>query len=509
MYLFVLLCWWNADSEGISCAVNKVLGSQAICCQSDLCPEALFRNLSTYQETRLFQMTVFPSPSYQNQGGRDGIWLPGAPHKLTHWLQNFIKVVDSRSNDAALHPAVQDLKDLVESTPSLRMWASAMFDEIPNKIPYNKSPVDHKLVRGYQHMFELFSVIVAEIAPTWSMAEGGHGLVGLPFQAILDWPMGTPSGHAFFLSQDVNGKFKVILDTWRDGVLKTSKSQHVITTGDGGWLCKEALTAFEKDANLNSQQWHSFQDLFRCDPKEDPVHWGYKSWDDFFVRQFKDIDKLRPIAYPNKPEWVVNACESRPILVKSNVKEYDRFWLKGQNYSVKEMLNHSHLAGEFVGGTAYQALLMLTSYHRWASPVSGHVVHAEIVNGTYFSERQTNGLFSSPVGPPEYNQVYMSHVATRAIIYIKAPDPVGLMCLIAIGTADVSTCEIASKFATAWPQPVRKGEEIGMFHYGGSSLCLLFRRGVRLAWVDAAIPGNSEQNLPVRGALAVAYAAGQ
>lgn len=355
-------------------------------------------------------------------------------------------------------------------------------------------------------MIELFSVIVTEIAPTWGMAEDGLGLIGLPFQAILDWPMGTPSGHAFFLREDVNKRFKVILDTWRDRVLKTSTSKCVVTTDNGGWLCKDALAAFEKDANLDTHRWYRFQDLFECDPEADPVHWGFQSWDDFFVRQFKDIDHTRPIAYPDKPEWVVNAFESSPIIIKSNIKEYDRFWVKGQNYSVAEMLDRHEFTEQFICGTVYQSLLRVTSYHRWTSPVSGHVVYAKVIPGTYFSERQTNGLFSDPVGPPEYNQVYMSQVATRALVFIRAPDPVGLMCVLAIGTADVSTCEIAGKFSTGWPQPVAKGEEIGMFHYGGSSSCLLFRKGVSLAWVDRAIPGNREGNLPVRSALALAYA---
>jgi phosphatidylserine decarboxylase len=410
-----------------------------------------------------------------------------------------------------LDPAVKDLKELIESRPILRMWASAMFDEVPNKTPYDKDTPDHQHVRGYHHMLELFSIIATEVAPTWSMIQGSAGLgglVGLPFQALLDWPMGTPSGHAFFLSKEVNEKMKDILDTWRDGILKTSKSQYVITACDNGWLCKEALTAIENDANLDSRQRLRFQDLFECDPEGDPVHWGFKSWDDFFVRKFKNIDHIRPIAYTDRPEWVVNACESRPLIVQSGIKDYDTFWIKGQNYSIMEMLNNHEFASEFVGGTVYQALLTLTSYHRWSSPASGHVLYAEMINGTYFSERQTNGLSSGPVGPPEYNQIYMSHVATRAIIYIQAPEPIGLMCFMAIGTADVSTCEIASKFTSSWPHPVSKGEELGMFHYGGSSHCLLFRKGVRFALVDAAIPGNSQKNLPIRSALAVAYASG-
>ncbi|TWU77373.1 hypothetical protein ED733_005864 [Metarhizium rileyi] len=451
------------------------------------------------------QMTVLPDSPSQNQGLSDDPRLPDA----SQWLRDFIIAVDGRKKHVPLDPVVQHLRDLVESTPNLRMWASAMFDEIPNKIPYNKSSVGRSHVRGYKHMFELFSVIVTGVAPTWGMAERGVSLVGLPFQAILDWPMGTPSGHAFFLSEGVNQRFRAMLEAWRDGVLKTTKSQYVITAEDGGWLCEEALAAIEKDANLDSRRWYAFRDLFKCDPEGDPAHWGFKSWDDFFVRQFRDIDTLRPVAYPDHPEWLVNTCESRPIMVKSSVKDYDRFWLKGRNYSVAEILNHHAFKDEFVGGTVYQALLAQTSYHRWASPVSGDVVYAEIVHGTYFSERPTNGLFSSPVGPPEYNQVYLSHVATRAIIYIRAPEPVGLMCVVAIGIADVSTCEVASKFSAGWPRRVSKGEEIGMFHYGGSSLCLLFRKGVRLAWVEGAIPGNSDQNLPVRSALAVAYAADQ
>lgn len=39
-------------------------------------------------------------------------------------------------------------------------------------------------------------------------------MVGVPMAAILDYAMGTPSGHAAFLDPDVNRMMKKILDEW-------------------------------------------------------------------------------------------------------------------------------------------------------------------------------------------------------------------------------------------------------------------------------------------------------
>ncbi|KPM44538.1 hypothetical protein AK830_g1998 [Neonectria ditissima] len=454
-------------------------------------------------------MTVFKIPRQRGDSSLTGWFLPKDIQILSSWLRRFTKELETRQNTTKrLHPVVEDLKVLIESTPELRMLASGMFDEVPDKDPYRQDPIGHKQVRDYKHMLELFSVITTEVAPSWQMTTYNVGLVGAPFNAILDWPMGTRSGFSFFTRPDVNKKLKAILDTWRDEVLSTRKSQYVVTTEKGGWLCKEAVAVIEKDTNVDGQPWYTFQDMFVCDPTGDRLHWGFRSWNDFFVRRFRDMDKFRPVAHPNKHEWVVNACESMPYGLESNVSEYDKFWLKGHNYSVAEMLHHHDFTSAFVGGTVYQAFLSATSYHRWSSPVTGQVVYAGIINGTYFSEPITEG-FENPNGPdpsaPNRSQTYLPQVATRAVIFIQAPEPIGLMCIIFIGMADISTCEIASRFCANLPQPVAKGEELGMFHHGGSSHCLLFRKGVKLAWSVGAIPGKAKKNLPIRSELAMAY----
>jgi phosphatidylserine decarboxylase len=73
------------------------------------------------------------------------------------------------------------------------------------------------------------------------------------------------------------------------------------------------------------------------------------------------------------------------------------------------------------------------------------------------------------------------------------------MCLIAVGMAEVSGCQI-----TAYEgQRVRKGDQIGMFHFGGSTHCLLFRPGVRLEFDHhGQKPGLEAKNIPVNTRIA-------
>jgi phosphatidylserine decarboxylase len=83
--------------------------------------------------------------------------------------------------------------------------------------------------------------------------------------------------------------------------------------------------------------------------------------------------------------------------VRKEVSRSDQFWLKGQPYSLDNMLDFDDLAPRFEGGTVYQAFLSALSYHRWHSPVSGTIRKVRIVNGTYYLENQFEG-FADPQG---------------------------------------------------------------------------------------------------------------
>ena len=163
------------------------------------------------------------------------------------------------------------------------------------------------------------------------------------------------------------------------------------------------------------------------------------------------------------------------------------------------------LAAQFAGGTVYQAFLSALSYHRWNSPVTGVVRKGYVINGSYYLENRYQGFLhpkhADPSAPND-SQPFLSAVATRAVIFIEAKEPdVGLMCFIAVGMAEVSSCEITVREG----QHIEKGDDLGMFHFGGSTHCLVFRPGVKLHFhfdIYNTTPGLDATNIRVGANIA-------
>lgn len=275
-----------------------------------------------------------------------------------------------------------------------------------------------------------------------------------------------------------------------------------------GWFSQHAVKDVMDVANAPLKTSHRFEDMYVCNPSA--RYYGYASWDDFFTRQLRE--DARPVASPGDDDVVASACESRVYNVARHAKLRDRFWIKSQPYSVLDMLGHDPLAAQFSDATVYQAFLSALSYHRWHAPVSGRIVRAFVKDGTYFSEP----LFEGPAGGYSEGersgggsggdidtrgisvaQGYLTALATRAVVFIQADNPaIGLMAFVGVGMDEVSTCEIT----VSQGQHVTKGDQLGMFHFGGSSHCLLFRAGVP---VDGFPTPGRKENVPVRSKVAV------
>ena len=402
-----------------------------------------------------------------------GQWMPSDQAVLDSWSEKIIAKAEKDSSD--LLPVVQDLKTLIETDAKAYMFFSQMFDEVPEE--RKTTPAGKMQVRDYEHMLRLFNTIMTH-APEFNES----GLVGFPFNAILDWSMANVGGWGGFLDEKIDAHLRAMLNEW--GVFLRSPESASVLNDDprSGWFGADARKAMP-----------TFVDDFRCDPSL--PHHGFKSWDDFFTRQFRD--GVRPIAEPDNDAVVVNACESAPYRVAHGVKLRDKFWIKAQPYALQFMLDGDPYVDRFVGGTVYQAFLSALSYHRWHAPVSGRVVKTRLIEGTYYSEALAMGF--DPAGPNE-SQGYIAEVATRALIFIEADNPdIGLMCFVAIGMAEVSTCEVT----VFQGQHVAKGDEIGMFHFGGSTHCLLFAPDVSIEFdLHGQTPGLESSNIPVNARLA-------
>ena len=160
------------------------------------------------------------------------------------------------------------------------------------------------------------------------------GLLGFSINALLDWPMATPSGYQVFSNHFVNQQFKVILNHWAKH-LSSPASREVLVRNDPksnpqvvAWLSEtarrkivevacEGLTGAEKEACEQKR----FEEIFKSNPN-DP-YYGYTSWDDFFTRIF--VEGVRPVASPGNDNIIVNACESTPYSFAENVQANDQF----------------------------------------------------------------------------------------------------------------------------------------------------------------------------------------
>ncbi|GAA1002265.1 phosphatidylserine decarboxylase family protein [Subtercola frigoramans] len=402
-------------------------------------------------------------------------WLPANQDALENWLAGHCERVEARGDDVVLHPVIREFQHLIDTDPVVRVYMNEMIDQVPPSRKYSK-----RHVTSVDQLLRLVNEVLT-IAPEF----GADTMVMTPLTAILDWTMGTPAGLAAYRDTRINTMLKKILDVWCE-FLSGPDSRYVINDSPSGWKSPDAQRA------VGIEQ-------FEYDPDEE--YWGFASWNDFFTRRLKAGE--RPVAAPDDPSVITSACESTPYAIRRNVQRRDTFWIKRQPYSLEDMLANDPAVDELVGGTVYQGFLSATNYHRWHSPVTGTIVRAFVEPGTYYSEADSEG---PDAVEPGNSQGYLAHVATRAIIILKADNPaIGTVAFIAVGMLEVSSCIIHSAITSN--AHVNKGDEIGYFQFGGSTECLIFRPGAIKEFALQAIPqphDSANSLVPVNSRLATA-----
>ena len=404
-----------------------------------------------------------------------GGWLPADQDDLETWLAGHAERVAAKGDHVPLHPVIAEFKELIDRDPVIRMYLNEMIAQVPRGREYRK-----RHLQSVQQMLRLMNEVLT-MAPEFSQ----DAMVVLPLGAILDWTMGTPAGFAAYRDGRVNAMLKKILVRWCE-FLSSPESRYVINDSPSGWK-----SAAAREAIGIEQYQHDPGDQF----------WGFQSWNDFFTRRL--ADGARPVADPDDDDVIVSACESTPYGLATNVQLEDRFWIKSQPYSLRDMLAGDESAAQFAGGTVYQAFLSATNYHRWHSPVAGTIVRAFVTEGTYYSEADSEG---ADAAEPRNSQSYLAHVAARAVIVIEADNPaLGQVAFVPVGMSEVSSCLIGDAIKPGYH--VAKGEELGYFQFGGSTHCLVFRPGAVSGFALQALPQPHDARPPlvrVRSRLATA-----
>jgi len=348
-------------------------------------------------------------------------------------------------------------------------------------------------VEDYHHLLWVLNEIVST-APT-------YGSVGPPVYMLLAQTMNTNEGFSTYLHSGLNQQFKAMFEAWAN-YLSSEASCHVLHAEPGGWFSDASLTALGEHFDGSS-----FFDTFVSENNPE-THYGFNSFDEFFNRELRS--GIRAVEFAEDPRIINAACESKLYSIARDVQRTSEFWMKGEPYSLQHMLQGNYV-DEFVGGIVYQGFLEVTGYHRWHSPVTGVVRKIQLVEGTYFvqSPAVINGTFydASPPAPgPDLatnpylrSLAFLTSIATRLLIFIESDNPdIGLMCFIAIGMTEISTCTLDTNIQEG--MHVERGQQLGMFHFGGSSHALVFGPNANIEFFDGySEPGD---HIKVRAAIA-------
>lgn len=401
---------------------------------------------------------------------RLGNWMPSDEGKSNAFRLDIGDRARGRHEKIGLSSVVQDLAHLLERDSILRMNLTRAIDQ---------SLAQGKIL-GYSNISEL--LVIIDYLTTFSPPFDAHAPVATPLNTILEWPMCMRAGYAVFRDPAFNSQLRRVLNSWCT-FLSGPHSRSWLTEEPGGWFSPEALSKLGMDDFVHD----------RAKP-----YWGFESWNDFFTRHLRA--GARPIEGVEDERVIVNACEASPFNVREDVRMVDRFWIKSQPYSLKEILASSDegLARRFVGGTVYQGYLSAFNYHRWHAPVNGRVLEAYNVDCTYYSDAEVEG--EDPSGLND-SQGYTTAVAARAVIVIESDNPlIGEVACVFVGMAEVSSCQICVRPGN----PVCKGDDLGWFQYGGSTYCLIFRPGVIERFVPQPPWNDDVPPLKVNRALAFA-----
>lgn len=188
----------------------------------------------------------------------------------------------------------------------------------------------------------------------------------------------------------------------------------------------------------------------------------YRTFNEFFCRQLKP--GARPIA-PD-PAAAVFPADGRHLGF-ANVDEAPGFYVKGAKFTLADLLGDAALAGRFAGGAMLISRLCPVDYHRFHFPVAGQPDEPRLINGWLFS-----------VSPVALRRNIRFLVENKRMVTLIESDRFGTVAMVEVGATNVGSIKQTHVPGRA----VAKGEEKGLFKFGGSCVITLFQHDrIRLA----------------------------
>ena len=204
---------------------------------------------------------------------------------------------------------------------------------------------------------------------------------------------------------------------------------------------------------------------------------GFSSFDDFFTRKLKP--GARKIDF-SKNSFVAPADSN--LLIIPEIKNETRFFVKSKKFCLKTFLGDEKIAQEFAGGILFIFRLTPHDYHRFHFPCDGIPQKTVFLNGSLESVHPI--AYKAGLMPLQENERYRTVIKT---------DLFGKMVFVSVGAM------LVGKVTNTYEEnkPHKKGDEIGYFSYGGSTVIVLLKpNSIKITRED--ILENSKNNIETK-----------
>ena len=242
---------------------------------------------------------------------------------------------------------------------------------------------------------------------------------------------------------------------------------------------------------------------------------GFKSFNLFFLRFVKAGERQVSTADESNALSVVAPSDGGIFYLAEEADEKSGYELpskRGDKFELEEAF--PGYGQHFIGGPLLDTLLWFTDFHHFFAPVSGKVVEMKEYPGSYNYDFEDFDPYhpGKPEPPADSDKVgwYKELATHKRYVWIIETEEMGLVGMAAIGFFGVGSIVVEDKDKTTWPKgviPVKKGDDVqkgqylGHFGYGGSSIVLAFQPSVdgRALTYDFSIPQKSGDDEQIRG----------
>lgn len=204
-------------------------------------------------------------------------------------------------------------------------------------------------------------------------------------------------------------------------------------------LSKPLIKHFIKNHNLDTSQY---------------IMKNFRSYNEFFTRRIKP--EKRPVDY--NADHLISPCDAKLFVYK--IRKNSIFKIKDSLYRVADLLNNEFIARRYDGGYCFIYRLEVDDYHRYCYIDDGVKTENIFIDGELHTV--------NPIALKRYN-IYKRNSREYTILHT---DNFGDVIHIEIGALMVGRiCNHHDEYYFV------KGEEKGMFQFGGSTIVQLFEKG--------------------------------